>query len=104
MANSTTDSTQLHSECNIWDNIDPAADPRTAWAEEPKVPCAPEEVPAPTLPPNATLVDDQDWENVTKVDAEEEARRARMPTRQRSRLEEAEPIPTRDDGNHLSHL
>ncbi|PHH52114.1 hypothetical protein CFIMG_004142RAa [Ceratocystis fimbriata CBS 114723] len=95
MANSTTDSTQLHSfekECDIWDNIDPAVDPRTAWAEEPKVPCAPEEVPAPTLPPNATLVDDQDWENVTRADAEEEARR--MPTRQRSRLEEAEPIPT----------
>ncbi|KKF92290.1 hypothetical protein CFO_g5357 [Ceratocystis platani] len=52
MANSTTDSTQLHSvrdwpkfvgdlkwfakECNVWDNIDPAANPRTPWAEEPK--------------------------------------------------------------------
>ncbi|PHH49076.1 hypothetical protein CFIMG_007988RA00001 [Ceratocystis fimbriata CBS 114723] len=111
MANSTTDSTQLHSvrdwpkfvgdlkwfatECNVWGNIDPAANPRTPWAEEPKEPSAPEEIPAPTLPPNATLVHDEDWENVTRADAEEEARRARMPARQRARLEEAEPIPTR---------
>ncbi|KKF92467.1 hypothetical protein CFO_g5184 [Ceratocystis platani] len=111
MANSTTDSTQLHSvrdwpkfvgdlkwyakECNVWDNIDPEANSRTPWVGEPKEPSAPEEVPAPTLPPNATLVDDEDWENVTRADAEEEARRARMPARQRARLEEAEPIPTR---------
>ncbi|KAL2890477.1 hypothetical protein HOO65_021019 [Ceratocystis lukuohia] len=89
MANSTTDSTQLHSvrdwlkflgdlkwyakECNVWDNIDLEANPRTPWAGEPKEPPAPEEVPAPTLPPNTTLVNDKDWENITRVDAEEEA-------------------------------
>ncbi|KAL2884661.1 hypothetical protein HOO65_100065 [Ceratocystis lukuohia] len=96
MANSTTDSVQLHS-VRDWPKFigELKSFTKACNAEEPKEPCTPEELPAHALPPNVTLVGNEDWENVTRADTQEEARRARMPARQRSRLEEAEPIPTR---------